>query len=354
MVRLFRGAAAGLFPLLFAVLCAPAWSADQLVKTPRRWTFHESTTFPNAQAACQAYVRKNQPGTSYAGLDEYKEGDTAARCLWRTKDGELDGMQAVYAHLDCPANANSRQSGAVETGQCECNEGFTARNGACVSPGAPPATAAATPAAPPAPPSQAACPADNKKAQPARMPQHAVACFATDRFQDAKKLKEFAAQLRRQQDALNQMSVGDFIGGMQAYADLRQSGPRGPRQGQEAKQKQMREQYRKTMSDSMRESMACRGVPQKQIDQAVDQKVAGVLGGLQALHEPDINVAGGAVTRLGDAEVNGEIGRQWVAAPAQGRSDDSRRYALLAAVLKANESGGDTARLNVVLEPCRQ
>jgi hypothetical protein len=186
------------------------------------------------------------------------------------------------------------------------------------------------------------------------MPEHRAQCFSIDALKDKSQLKEFAAQLRRQQNALNQMTVGDFISGMSWYAEKRQEGARVPRKGEEAKQKEMREQYRKTIRLSMVKSMECRGMSKKQAEANAEAKLPQVMDRLQALHEPDIALTGGEVTRLGAGRVNGEIGRQWAEAPGGRYSDDSRRYSLLAAVMQAQSSVGDDALLNVLLEPCRQ
>lgn len=186
-----------------------------------------------------------------------------------------------------------------------------------------------------------------------RMPEHHSECFDTSKYgSDKGKLKELAAQLRRQQIGINDMTLDEFIGGMNWYASARQEGPKATRKGEGKKQEAVRDTYREKMGASMRRSMQCSGQSAAQIEATVEEKVAKELATLHALHEPDINVGGKDVTRLGDRTVNMDIGNQWVAAP-QGHPDDSRRFRLLAAVMEAQTKVGPGAKLNVVLEPCR-
>jgi hypothetical protein len=102
----------------------------------------------------------------------------------------------------------------------------------------------------------------------------------------------------------------------------------------------------------MRTSLQCSGLSDAEIDKRIKTEVPKIMKDLHALHEPDVNVTGGEVTRLGDAQVNRLIGQQWVKAD-KFYDEDSRRYRLLAAAMAAEQELGPDAKLNVVLEPCR-
>lgn len=185
--------------------------------------------------------------------------------------------------------------------------------------------------------SPGARPAKASSPNAARMPEHRAQCFSTAKRRDAAQLKEFAAQR-----------------GMSWYAEKRQEGAKAPRQGEGAKQKDMRQQYERTIKASIVKSLQCRAMSQQDAEKRADAKLPAILNGLQALHEPDIAVAGSDVTRLGDGSVNASIGMQWAQSPGGRYGDDSRRYRLLADVMVVQSSVGNDALLNVVLEPCRQ
>lgn len=138
---------AGLLPLVS--------SGAELVRAERKvFSFRDTETnndreFSSAPSACAAYVQSRREGSTFTKLDEYKEGDTSVRCLWKRKDGDTDGQVAVSVTVRCPANANSTNPDAVATMQCECDHSFVSRGGRCVKDeGGGSSSTAALPAAP--------------------------------------------------------------------------------------------------------------------------------------------------------------------------------------------------------------
>lgn len=315
--------------------------------------------FATPEAACAAWARPTK-----GPVTTRDTGDGHVGCTVTDKETDQVFSQESIGQVNCPANAR-----AINIRSCECNAGYVYQSNACVdstvaSPAgdAANASAAATSAGTSAAAQDCAAPGgkDKPKSQRERdtvrralMPPHHAACFSTDSFPQPSQKKEFAVQLARQQDALNRMTLDEFIGGMTAYAFLRQDGPRETRKGHEARQKQARMAYRQQIESSMRRSMACQGMQARKIDAQIDAKVNEVMGRLHALHEPDINVAGGDVTRLGPKGINSSIGQQWVGVPGR-RTDDARRYLLLKAAQEAKNKLGGEALINVVLEPCRR
>ena len=118
-------------------LSVPVYADSQFVRADRvTFTYRDSNTntdkeFPSVEAACTAYAQYMSPGSKFAGLDEYKKGDSSARCLWTTRDGEKDGQTGVYAKLYCPAHSNDRLSDSISRMQCECDSGYIVLSGRC-------------------------------------------------------------------------------------------------------------------------------------------------------------------------------------------------------------------------------
>lgn len=309
----------------------------------------------SAHAVCAALGGDERPTVVFA-----KEDGTSVHCKVRFKDGIVNEQHTGSVSWECPDHWRLADGNTCACDAQECR-------GQAAAP--PPQNAAPGATAPPAavgtqtPPNDCAGrrgtspgkqPNKPPSAQASRMPEHRVQCFSTAKRQDQAVLKQFAAQLRRQQDGLNQMTVGEFIGAMSWYAEKRQDGARAPRKGEETKQKAMRQKYESTIKASTVKSLECRGMSKEAAKEKANAKLPIIMKDLAALHEPDIAVAGSNVTRLGRADVNSSIGAQWAQGPG-GRfsGDDSRRYRLLKEVMKAQSSMGDEALLNVVLEPCR-
>lgn len=309
----------------------------------------------NAHAVCAALGGDERPTVEFA-----REDGTSVHCKVRFKDGRINEQHTGSVSWECPNNWRLADGNACTCDAEDCRGPVPASPQQNVTPGTAAPAAADKPALPKdcagrrgtSPGKQPGTPADAKAP---RMPEHRVQCFSTAKRQDPAVLKQFAAQLRGQQEGLNRMTVGEFIGGMNWYAEKRQDGSKGPRKGEEAKQKAMREKYEKAIKASIVKTQECRGLSKRAAEKKADEALPRIMKDLAALHEPDIAVAGSEVTRLGHSSVNSSIGAQWAQGPG-GRfsSDDSRRYRLLSAAMKAQSAMGDEALLNVVLEPCRQ
>lgn len=310
----------------------------------------------NAHAVCAALGGDERPTVEFA-----REDGTSVHCKVRFKDGRINEQHTGSVSWECPDNWRLADGNTCACDAEECKGQAAASPPQNAAPGAAAPPAAAGAQAPPndcagrrgtSPGKQPGKPADAKAA---RMPEHRVQCFSTAKSQDPAVLKQFAAQLRGQQEGLNRMTVGEFIGGMSWYAEKRQESAKAPRKGEEAKQKAMREKYEKTIKASIVKSQECRGLSKQAAEKKADETLPTIMKDLAALHEPDIAVAGSEVTRLGQSGVNSSIGAQWAQGPG-GRfsSDDSRRYRLLSEVMKAQSTMGEEVLLNVVLEPCRQ
>lgn len=310
----------------------------------------------SAHAVCAALGGDERPTVEFA-----REDGTSVHCKVRFKDGRINEQHTGSVSWECPDNWRLADGNTCACDAEACRTQAAAPPPQVAAPGAAAAPAAMAAQTPPddcagrrgtSPGKQ---PAKPPSAKASRMPEHRVQCFSTAKREDPLVLKQFAVQLRRQQDGLNQMTVGEFIGGMSWYAEKRQEGAKAPRKGEEAKQKAMRQKYESTIRASTVKSLECRGMSKEAAEEKANAKLPLIMKDLAALHEPDIAVAGSEVTRLGRADVNSSIGAQWAQGPG-GRfsSDDSRRYRLLKDVMKAQSTMGDGALLNVVLEPCRQ
>lgn len=315
-----------LLTLLCLVLCG-SLPVRTNAQTPTKCSYtRDGLTFENYNQVCRYVLSRHTPPE---GFKSATPTDVPHQMHCVGANGFEMDIDVECASSSQPAGSEPEKTSPPQTPSCPVVAGQQAKS-----------------------PGKAAAQSSQTKAL--RMPESRAQCFSIDGFNSNAQLKEFAAQLRRQQDALNQMTVGDFISGMSWYAEKRQEGARVPRKGQGAKQEAMREKYRSTVKASMVKSMQCGGMSKAQAEAKAEAKVPQVMSRLHALHEPDIALTGSEVTRLGDAQVNSAIGQQWAEMPGGRYSDDSRRYRLLADVMQAQSSLGDTALLNVVLEPCRR
>lgn len=144
----------------------------------------------------------------------------------------------------------------------------------------------------------------SKTAKPTRTMKKVVVkpCFSPKKL-DPSKVAEFKAQLKRQQDAINSLTVEDFNSSRVNYKQKK-------RHGTGATQRQMRSQYEEKLYADMLEEKISKNVadPISETNAAVEKR----MDQLAALHEPDM-VAGGkdVVTKMGDKSVNSSIGAQW-------------------------------------------
>ncbi|OON62785.1 hypothetical protein B0920_04955 [Massilia sp. KIM] len=128
-------------------------------------------------------------------------------------------------------------------------------------------------------------------------------CFSAENL-DPAKADEFAAQLRRQEEALNRLTVEEFEN---ARAYFKKNG-----RGRGSAQRKARAEYRKNLEAGLRAEYRRKGMSRDEAEGAARTRAGEVMKNLAALHEPDM-IAGGAdrVARMGDRSVNSSIGSQW-------------------------------------------
>jgi hypothetical protein len=154
-------------------------------------------------------------------------------------------------------------------------------------------------------------------------------------------LKEYDAQLRRQQDAINNMSPEDFKIARDAYKkNKRNSKAAGA-------QESFRDSLENDISENISKDLIRKGMSPQKADAIAKEKAKDALQGLAALHEPDM-VAGGygqhAPKKMGDSGINSAIGGSW---------SGKRIKSLDGAAKDAIDSGLGDAKMNVQLELCR-
>jgi Novel toxin 15 len=331
-----------LFPLviLFGEVGARAGDFPRDVKGKPAFSSVGEKRFDSAAEACRQWIKENFPKDSYVRVEEANE--QSFWCHRKEPDGSPQFQAAVYRAIKCPDNAH--EVGGHDL-PCECNDGLVAAGDVCK-----PETAASNDAPAPAP-APTPAPAENKPAEAKVMSPHKVECFnAKGVAKTPAKLKEYKAQLGRQEAALRDMTLADFFGGMAWYADKRAAGRNEPRKESAAAQKELREAEKKKLVDTLTRDLKSKGMTDVQIKSRL-QRAVKKFDSLAALHEPDICVAGSKVTCMGDKSVNSSIGSQWPL-PRGAYEDDSRRYRLLAAVMNALETLDPDAKVNVVLETC--
>ncbi|MBC8954045.1 polymorphic toxin type 15 domain-containing protein [Xenorhabdus sp. PB62.4] len=154
-------------------------------------------------------------------------------------------------------------------------------------------------------------------------------------------LKEYSAQLRRQQDAINNMSPEEFKFARDSYKKNKRNSLAGKAQ------EDFRNDTKEDIKGKIYDSLKNRGVPAKEAKKISQKKADDIFDGLAALHEPDM-VAGGygqyAPKKMGDKGINSAIGGSW---------NGKRIKSLDDAAKEALGSGVGDAKMNVQLELCR-
>ncbi|QRR09754.1 hypothetical protein FPJ27_26360 [Burkholderia sp. MS455] len=184
-----------------------------------------------------------------------------------------------------------------------------------------------------------------------RLPEKKVPCFHPYDKAGFKKLspaeqrqylREYAKQLRGQQDAINSLTANEF----QAARDAYKAVGRNPLADamQEATRSDFVEHVRGSIYDSLRSS----GMGAKEAMSTATERAGTIASKLAALHEPDM-VAGGWAhpdpTRMGSLSVNSSIGGSW--------NQGDRLSTMEGGARDAISSGKGDALMNVRLEPCR-
>ncbi|RQU99896.1 hypothetical protein DF047_33790 [Burkholderia cenocepacia] len=184
-----------------------------------------------------------------------------------------------------------------------------------------------------------------------RLPEKKVPCFHPYDKRGFKKLsaaeqrqylREYAKQLRGQQDAINSLTANEFQAARDAYKAV------GRNPLADAMQEATRSEFVDHVRGSIYDSLRSTGMGAKEAMSAATQRANAVASKLAALHEPDM-VAGGWAnpdpTRMGSTSVNSSIGGSW--------NQGDRLSTIEGGAKDAISSGKGDALMNVKLEPCR-
>lgn len=190
-----------------------------------------------------------------------------------------------------------------------------------------------------------------KKEVTVKAREHKVPCFHPfdkKKFMRMSKdeqkayLKEMAAQLKRQEDAINSLSATEYKAARDAFASMN----RNP--AADAAQAGFREIASSRIATSIRESLRKAGMGAAKADAEAATRAKAVMEKLAALHEPDM-VAGGWMhpnpTGMGRADVNSSIGGSW--------NQNDRVAGMDREANRAIGNGRGDQKMNVKLEPCR-
>jgi len=155
-------------------------------------------------------------------------------------------------------------------------------------------------------------------------------------------LKEMATQLKRQENAINELSATDYKAARDAFKALN----RNPAAA--AAQETFNERALSRISASIRASLRKAGMSTQEAKTEAATRAKQVMDKLAALHDPDM-VAGGWMDPqpkgLGRRDVNSSIGASW--------NQNDRVAGMDREAERAINSGRGEQKMNVKLEPCR-
>ncbi|MBD2799919.1 hypothetical protein ID854_05475 [Xenorhabdus sp. M] len=161
-------------------------------------------------------------------------------------------------------------------------------------------------------------------------------------------VQEYEAQLRRQQDAINEMTPAEFKAARTAFKKAKEDNKKGI--GRNTAAAPAQEKFRKSLNDKIfkriYKSQRNKGIPPDKAEELAQNKTDEIMDGLAALHEPDMSAGGQnhpKPTRAGSTNVNSAIGKSW----------SYRISTLDKAAQEAIDSGLSDAKMNVQLEVCR-
>ncbi|WP_175905974.1 polymorphic toxin type 15 domain-containing protein [Burkholderia seminalis] len=159
-------------------------------------------------------------------------------------------------------------------------------------------------------------------------------------------LAEYAKQLRRQEEEINNLTAAQFKAARDAGLDpLTGKFTRNPLA--DAAQAEFRKKFAQDVQESMRESLrSTMGAKAAKLEAA--KRTKELMANLAALHEPDQVAAGWmqpVPKHMGRADVNSSVGGSWNQQDRIASMDSTSREAV------ANGQGN--AKMNVKLEPCR-
>jgi hypothetical protein len=197
----------------------------------------------------------------------------------------------------------------------------------------------------------ASAPRKPKKEVTVKAREHKVPCFHPfdkKKFMRMSKedqkayLKHMAAQLKRQEDAINSLTASKY----KEARDLFRAVNRNP--AADAAQAASRKRFRLDLQASIKESLQRTGMGAAQAKAESAKRAEEVMDKLVALHEPDM-VAGGWIQSepngMGRSDVNSSIGASW--------NQNDRVSGMDREAERAIKSGRGDQKMNVKLEPCR-
>lgn len=149
-------------------------------------------------------------------------------------------------------------------------------------------------------------------------------------------------QLKGQEQALNDMSVEDYLNAREAFD---------PKNRDRRAAKQAREDFRGEIKARKAKELMPSVGSAKEADRLADAYAEETMRNLNALHNPDL-VAGGkdTIADFGDGEVNHTIGRQWNHAK---KGQTTRIQDLDAAAMQVPAGERRATKMNGGLERCR-
>ncbi|PHM35781.1 hypothetical protein Xmau_04462 [Xenorhabdus mauleonii] len=162
-------------------------------------------------------------------------------------------------------------------------------------------------------------------------------------------VQEYEAQLRRQQDAINEMTPAEFKSARKAFKKTKETNTKGIGRHQDAgkAQEKFREEFEEVLSDRIFKNEIDKKTSLAKAEEIAETKSKEIMDKLAALHEPDMSAGGQhhpKPKRMGSTNVNSAIGKSW-----------SYRIATLdKAAQEAIDSGLADAKMNVQLEVCRK
>ncbi|MEP7453591.1 polymorphic toxin type 15 domain-containing protein [Phyllobacterium sp. SB3] len=167
-----------------------------------------------------------------------------------------------------------------------------------------------------------------------------IKCFTPPKGSDEKKTKEFADQLKEQQDAINEIPPEKLVENLDNYANV----GRGP--GDARARQNIRDKFLEERTADLNAKNLSKGKKAKEALSAAEAEAAREASTLDAIHTPDLGAGGDGTfssrnSGMGNRSVNRSIGSQW--------GKDSRLDALKE---HANDAKRQGKKTNVKLEIC--
>ncbi|MCI0913455.1 polymorphic toxin type 15 domain-containing protein [Pseudomonas putida] len=166
--------------------------------------------------------------------------------------------------------------------------------------------------------------ASGGKVRPKKLQKKKPDCFdprqsdAYKKMSEADKkgyLKEYARQIKRQEDSINSMSAKEFSDARRIFNETKQkTGNSGRNPLAEKAQRDYRSDRRKEIEKSIYESKRNKGLEPKVAKAEAKKESGAIMERLAALHEPDMIAGGWAKPDpkgLGDKRINSAIGGSW-------------------------------------------